>query len=180
MRNRRQFVSEINLTPLLDVLFSILFIVMMTGIQNEREIKNEYQNKVNQLAQQNEKLSEDLARSESQKSSYEKYQFDAVILTINNVNRNANHYLKIYQGLDNSEIGNIQMGIDKTENTKTRIESLILNLIEHTDNQPIYIIFYCDKKNIYTIEYMAVCDILNQLQENNKEVFFKVMKEGIE
>ncbi len=177
MRNRRQFVSEINLTPLLDVLFSILFIVMMTGTQNEQGIKSAYQDKVYQLTQENERLTEELARSENQKTSYDKYQSDAVILTINNITRNDKHYLKIYQGIDNSEIENIQMGVDKTENTKARIESLILDLVENTDNQPIYIFFYCNKKNIYTVEYMTVCDILNQLQESNKEVFFKVMKE---
>ena len=37
MRNRRRRGSdEINLTPLLDVLFTILFIVMLTGMQNEQ------------------------------------------------------------------------------------------------------------------------------------------------
>ena len=176
--NRRKSVSEINLTPLLDVLFSILFIVMMTGMQNEQGIKNEYQEQVSQLEQENQQLSEELARSENQMSSYDKYQSEAVILTVNNMLRGDKHYLLLYKGTDQEEIGSIQMGTNKTENTKARIESLIMELVNDTDNQPVYIVFYCDKKQIYTKEYNAVIEAFNQLQENNKAVFFKVMEEN--
>lgn len=178
MRNsRRKPVSEINLTPLLDVLFSILFIVMMTGMQNEQGIKQEYQEQVSQLEQEKQQLSEELARSENQMSSYDKYQSEAVILTVNNILRSDNHYLLLYKGTDKKEIGSIQMGTNKTENTKARIESLIIELVNDTDNQPVYIVFYCNKKQIYTKEYIAVIEAFNQLQENNKAVFFKVMEE---
>lgn len=176
--NRRKSVSEINLTPLLDVLFSILFIVMMTGMKNEQGIRNEYQEQVNQLEQEKQQLSEELARSENQLSSYDKYQSEAVILTVNNILQGDNHYLLVYKGTDKEEIGSIQMGINKTENTKARIESLIMELVNDTDNQLVYIVFYCDKKQIYTKEYNAVIEAFNQLQENNKAVFFKVMEEN--
>ena len=176
--NRKKSVSEINLTPLLDVLFSILFIVMMTGMQNEQGIKQEYQEQVSQLEQEKQQLSEELARSENQMTSYDKYQSEAVILTVNNVLRDDNHYLLVYKGTDKEEIGSIQMGTDKTENIKIRIESLIMELINDTDNQPVYIVFYCNKKTIHTKEYNAVMEAFNQLQENNKAVFFKVMEEN--
>lgn len=176
--NRRKSVSEINLTPLLDVLFSILFIVMMTGMQNEQGIKSEYQEQVRQLEQENQQLSEELARSENQMSSYDKYQSEAVIITVNNILKDDDHYLLLYKGTDKEEIERIQMGINKTENTKARIESLIMELVNVSDNQPVYIVFYCEKKQIYTAEYRAVIEAFNQLQENNKSVFFKVTEEN--
>lgn len=176
--NRRKSVSEINLTPLLDVLFSILFIVMMTGMQNEQGIKSEYQEQVRQLEQENQQLSEELARSENQMSSYDKYQSEAVIITVNNILKDDDHYLLLYKGTDKEEIERIQMGINKTENTKARIESLIMELVNVSDNQPVYIVFYCEKKQIYTAEYRAVIEAFNQLQENNKSVFFKVSEEN--
>lgn len=40
-RKKRRFAEEINLTPLLDVLFSILFIVMLTGTQSEKLIEKD-------------------------------------------------------------------------------------------------------------------------------------------
>ena len=177
MRNRRKSISEINLTPLLDVLFSILFIVMMTGLQNEQGIKSDYQDQVNQLTQEKSDLAQDLRRSENELNSYKTYQSEAVIITINNIVRNGTYYLMFYQGTDKQEIGSVPMGTDKLENIKARINALIMELVDGADNQPVYIIFYCDRLNIHTSEYGAVCNKLNELQENNKEVFFKEMKE---
>ena len=50
-RNRRSRGSdEINLTPLLDVLFTILFIVMLTGMQNERSMEESAQESEAQIS----------------------------------------------------------------------------------------------------------------------------------
>ena len=176
-QNRRMSISEINLTPLLDVLFSILFIVMMAGEQNEAGLKENYQQQIEQLTQQNTHLAEELKRTEDQISSYNSYQSEAIILTVSNMIRDDNHYLIVYQGLEKEEVSRIQMGVDKIENTKARIESLIVGIVDETDNQPVYIIFHCNKKQIYRIEYEAVEEVFNQLQGTNKEVFFKVMEE---
>ena len=66
------------------------------------------------------------------------------------------------------------MGIDKTINTKNRIESIITQLIQSSDHEPIYIVFHCDKKQIYTAEYRAVVETFEELQRLKKQVFFKV------
>ncbi len=175
-QNKRKTVSEINLTPLLDVLFSILFIVMMAGAQSEEGIKEDYGQQVNMLEKENAELSEQLDRSENQMSSYDKYKAEAIILTVNNTVRGDNHYLLIYKGLEKKEIGNIQLGIDKSENVKNRINGIITELVKLSDNQPVYIVFYCDKKHIYTAEYNAVEEEFGRLQATYKEVFFKVME----
>ena len=88
-----------------------------------------------------------------------------------------NHFLSFYQGTEKTEIDKITLGLDRTENTKARIESLITELIDNTDNQPVYIVFYLNNSKIYTEEYKTVYNILNELQEKHKEVFFKVMRE---
>ncbi len=183
-RGRSRILPEINLTPLLDVLFSILFIVMMTATQNERGLKEDYQEKLNnmeqekaQLSQEKAQLSDELERAENEMSSYDKYHSEAVILTVNNVIRDDDHMLFIYKGTDKAELESIRMGSDRLENTKARIESLIKEIVDGTDNQPVYIVFYCSKGEIYTAEYKAVTEAFNRLQENNKAVFFKVMQE---
>ena len=48
-RRRRKNLTEVNLTPLLDVLFSILFIVMMTGAQSRDAMQNDHQEEVARL-----------------------------------------------------------------------------------------------------------------------------------
>ncbi len=183
-RGRRRIVPEINLTPLLDVLFSILFIVMMTAMQNEQGLKDDFQEKLSNMEREKAQLSEELSkteneldRAENEMSSYDKYHSEAVILTVDNVIRGDDHVLRVYRGTEKEELENIQMGSDRTENTKARIDSIITEIVDSTDNQPIYIVFYCSKGEIYTAEYRAVTEAFNTLQENNKAVFFKVMQE---
>lgn len=189
-RHRRKTVSDINLTPLLDVLFSILFIVMMTGVQNEEGIKENYQQQIDQSEQKISGLKEQMVSYEvqlsdyenqllsyqSQMSSYDKYRAEAVIVTVNNILEGEAHYLVIKQGMEQDEVEKIRLGTDKTENTKTRIDHTISEMVEAIDNQPVYIVFYCNKRWIYTTEYRAIEEAFCRLQETYKEVFFKVME----
>ncbi len=177
MKRRRKAISEINLTPLLDVLFSILFIVMMTGMQNESGLKEEHNQQISKLENEVSGLEEELKNCQNQMSSVDMYQSEAVILTISNTVEDDEHYLTVKQGLELVEIEKIQLGTDKTENTKTRILDLMKELVEKNDNQPVYIVFYCDKQTIYTLEYNAVTEAFYEAQETYKEVFFKVMEE---
>ena len=49
LRRQRAGAHEINLTSLLDVLFCILFIVMLAGNQNEKDIKSDAQQQLEAL-----------------------------------------------------------------------------------------------------------------------------------
>lgn len=175
--NRRRSVLEINLTPLLDVLFSILFIVMMAGMQNEEGMREDYRQQIDRLEQEKAGLSEKLDDYRAQMENLRDYQREMIFLTVRNVTRGEEHYLLIYQGLEPDEIESIQMGIDRTENTRARIESLVVGLAEGEEGYPVYIVFNCDKSRIYTAEYRAVVETFNTLQGTYKEVFFKVMEE---
>ena len=127
-RRKRKTIAEINLTPLLDVLFSILFIVMMTGMQTKTTIQEEHQQQINQMQedygrqieqarQELSELEQQVTMYENQLSSYDKYQTEAVIITVSNIVKENKHYLVIKQGLLLEEIETIQLGISKTENT---------------------------------------------------------------
>lgn len=188
-RRKRKTIAEINLTPLLDVLFSILFIVMMTGMQTKTTIQEEHQQQINQMQedygrqieqarQELSELEQQVTMYENQLSSYDKYQTEAVIITVSNIVKENKHYLVIKQGLLLEEIETIQLGISKTENTKLRICDKISEIVEVTNNQPVYIVFYCNKKMIYTTEYRAITEVFYELQAKYKEVFFKVMEEN--
>lgn len=175
--NRRRSVLEINLTPLLDVLFSILFIVMMAGMQNEEGMKEDYQQQIDRLEQEKAGLSEQLDNYRDQMDNFREYQKEMILLTVRNVVRGDDHYLLIYQGAEPDEIESIQMGTDRTENTRARIESLVSGYAEREEGYPVYIVFNCDKSRIYTAEYRAVIEAFNAMQGTYKAVFFKVMEE---
>jgi len=177
-RRRRKNLTEVNLTPLLDVLFSILFIVMMTGAQSMDSMQSDHREEVETLQNENEELREALRVSEDQLAAYELHESDSVILTVRNIVKNGEHYLMIYRGIDEQEMDSIKLGINNTENTGVRIRSLVGDIISENGVQPVYIIFYCDKTSIYTKEYNAVVGAFDELQTKYKEVFFKTGEEN--
>ncbi len=184
MRRRRREVPEINLTPLLDILFSILFIVMMTSTEKEQDLKEMYEEQCTRMEQtiseqeaEISTLKDRLSGYADREASLTMYQKDAIILTVQNRMTQKEHYLEISQGMDEEALGHISLGIEKTENSQNRIEDLVNELVEQTDNQPIYIVFHCNKELIYTTEYRAVTEAFASLEEQNKEVFFKITEE---
>ena len=62
MRRRRRTDGEINLTPLLDVLFVILFVVMLSGMQSEKtnaDAREESREKIEALETEVEELTDE-------------------------------------------------------------------------------------------------------------------------
>ena len=171
-RCKRSSGLEINLTPLLDVLFSILFIVMLTSQQNEDSLRAETQEQAEQIEQ----IKQQAAVYENQMKSYDLYHTEAILITLSNVQENRNHKLIVSEGLKEKELETIYLGLDKTENTKNRLNNQISDMMENTNNQPIYIVFHCNKSCIYTDEYKAIIAELDNLQKNNKEVFYKIIE----
>ncbi len=176
-RRRRNNLTEVNLTPLLDVLFSILFIVMMTGAQTRDNVQRDHEEQVASLEEENSRLSEALTVSEEKLAAYELHESDSVIITVRNISRGDDHILYVYRGVDENEIADIRMGLNQTENTRNRIRGLIEDTVGENNGQPVYIVFYADKSRIYTREYNAVVETLEEMQARYKEVFFKVAEE---
>ena len=104
-RSRRSRGSdEINLTPLLDVLFTILFIVMLTGMQNERSMEESAQeseaqitgleSRVDALEEENDILKSEVSRRDKIQDSNKRYESNAVIVTLINETEDGEHVLK--------------------------------------------------------------------------------------
>lgn len=159
-RTERKGVSEINLTSLLDVLFCILFIVMMTSVQSEERFKNEAKQEIEQL--------------QNQIESYNLYQNEAVIITLSNIVEENTHQLLISE---KESTESILLGTNRTEGTRERLKKIIIEKLEIAKGHPIYIVFHCAREDIYTEEYNAIKGTLLELQEENKEIFYKDMGE---
>lgn len=179
---------EINLTSLLDVLFCILFIVMLAGDQNEQGIKSdaqqqlealegEAQEQIEHLQSEIDQLNAQVTTYQNQMESYDVYHTEAVIITISNVREGENHKLIVSKGLENTEDSSFFMGTDRIEYIKQALRASITKHIDGTESHPIYIVFYCDRGTIYTQEYKAINDVLTDLQKEYKEVFFKEFEE---
>lgn len=181
MNKRRKGIgAEINLTPLLDVLFSILFIVMMTGKQNEDGMREQHQVQVVALREQVQGYEEQIATYESQLEAYELVRNEIVVLTVTNSKKEDGHYLSITQGNSlktgnekDVELDNIKMGADKMENLKNRLEEILNSIQKENEGQLIYIVFVKRPMELYTFEADTIDEILDAFEKKNKDVFLK-------
>ena len=116
MTNRRRFSPEINLTPLLDVLFSVLFIVIITGSKGVQS--NQARNE--ELVKENDQLTSELELRSQELESYKLYASEAVVVTVTNRNVGDEFYLFIYLGSDQIELDKIRLAPDRKEYIKNR------------------------------------------------------------
>ena len=195
MRNRRRrFREEINLTPLLDVLFAILFIVMLTGAQSERLIQKDIEAsaaEITELEAQVEELTDagriaelearikeleaELARLREQQASQDMFEADAVIVTLANVIEEDNHILQFYVGQEGAMTDSVRMGLDKTEYIESRVTDIVEKIVKGAPGKPVYIVFHCDADKIYRKEeFLPIQKALEQLKKKYKEVFFQI------
>ena len=187
-RNRRKRGSdEINLTPLLDVLFTILFIVMLTGMQNEKilqadaeEIETQIEGLEVQVADLEEKntiLQSEVNRQDKIDKSSKRYESDAVIVTFINEVENGSHILRIYKGKDN-EVESFRLGADRTEYTRRHVTEIINKIVDESADHPVFIVFHCDAKSIYRKEeFNPIRDALETQKKLRKEVFYQILEE---
>lgn len=163
--------EEVNLTPLLDVLFSILFIVMFAGAK----IQSDNTQNVEAMQQEINELNNQVAAYKNQESSYESFVDDAVIVTIDNIKKNNKHILRIFA--DGYEDEEIPLGLNNTENTKKRVIGYFDTLLVDKTDQPIYIVYSCDENTIYKVEFDSINSVMLDLEKEHKEVFYKITED---
>lgn len=179
-KRRRGIGSEINLTPLLDVLFSILFIVMMTGKQNQDDMREQHQTQVVSLREQVQDYKEQIDTYESKLATYELVRDEIVVVTITNTKQEDGHYLSITQGnslrtgeQQDTELDNIKMGADKLENLKTRLNEILDSVQKENEGHLIYIVFVKRPMELYTYEADTIDEILDTFEKKHETVFMK-------
>ncbi len=174
MRRRRgSGREEINLTPLLDVLFSILFIVLLAGARMEQDRVDEAKAEADGLRQELSQAQDTAEGYKMQLESMEVFEEEATVLTLRNTSGEGGHRLLISRDNDASaEV--IPLGPDRLENVKARLRALVEGELDGS-GAPVFVVFHCDRDAIYRREYEALTDTLSTLQRDNKEVFFKLL-----
>lgn len=173
--------DEINLTPLLDVLFTILFVVMLTSAQSEQAIladSEQTKKQVTELTDKVEKLENDLKGRDAVDGTTESFVNNAVLVTMVNVVEDNNHVLRIYIGQKGTLKDSFRLGTDRTQYISEHIASIIGKIIEEARDYPVYIVFHCNTNIIYRKEEFApIKERLELLKAENKEVFYQIVEE---
>ena len=193
MRNRgrrSRGSDDINLTPLLDVLFVILFIVMLAGTQTQKDMQESaeesrstrsrisgLEEQVTDLEEQNTILQSEVSRKNKIEDSGKRYESDAVIVTFINEVEDGNHVLRIYKGSD-QEVESFRLGSDRTDYTKRHVTEIINDIVDDYPDHPVFIVFHCDTKSIYRKEeFVPIQDALKTQKQLRKEVFYQIVEE---
>ncbi len=156
MKRRRHGSEEINLNSLLDVLFIILFVVMLKGMQNEEAVKTQMQQNIDQL--------------QNQVESYELYEKEARVITVQVIQEEEDRYISIGDET-------IQLNENASVYMRTRLKNITGDLLKDVENTPVYIVFHCNKKEIYTKEFNMIDEVMTEYQDTVKEVFYKIIYE---
>ena len=196
-KRKKSLVEEINLTPLLDALFSILFIVMLSGIQSEKikqgnisilEEKNkQLKYNVSILEENNQQLNNKVKTLQNINQTIRMFEADTVIITLRNYTKFNEHRLFFYLGKDDTHYTNLLLtphddsGI--TINYPTYIKNFITaetekKINESKSKRPIYIVFHCNIREISRKrEYLPIKEVLEELEKTHAEVFCKIVDE---
>ncbi len=178
-RKRRKLSDDINLTPLLDVLFVILFVVMLSGFSGNiasREQLDEKQNENMELQDQIAELEEKLDVSNDTNETYRIYEDQAVIITMENRIEKGTHVIKLYKGTEHEELPSIQMGENRANYIKRALKERFMEQIEEAGDKPVFVVFYRDNDKIYRKEEnVPIEDAFRELSEEKQ--FFSEIKE---
>ena len=167
------------MTSLLDVLFCILFIVMLTSAQNEADLRSARESEAAEYARTAAAKDQEISdlRDEAEvwrnlAESLELYKTEAIVAALRNEEKDGRHVL-VFTTEDGSSL-TIPLGSDNMENAISRLEGNVDSLLAEAKGRPLYLVFTCDRTKIYTGEYAALNDRLSRYQAEHKEIFYKI------
>lgn len=187
MRKRRHGGSDIDLTPLLDVLFSVLFLVMMFVAQKGIDAQNnvaQLQDEMNQQSEQSAELQgqsqDELAQIREQLEGLKQFSKQAVFITIRNTIKDGEYRLSILKGTDEKEYDSILLKTDGLKNIEDRLKQAIESATGEMQNadseeaRPIMINFYCNRKQIYTEIFNRIESTLNIITRTRSDIYTRI------
>ena len=171
MRNKRKIQSEeINMTPLLDVLFSILFIVMLSGARVQSKNDTAVENLNNQV----EALQNQVAMYEHSEKTKDQFYDDVYLITIDNVKETGGRKLRFSCNKPDIKSGEVSLKVDDTDRMKKNLIDYMDPIIKDNKSSPMYIVFCIDESIIYKAEYDAIDMVLTEYESNKEyKIFYK-------
>ena len=190
-RQRRSFSEEINLTPLLDVIFTVLFIVMLTSTISRGNMEDSYDEKISDLEDEKIELQEEKELLEKQNEvvvkindSLRTVEDQAMLITIINEEDGGQRSVDIYLGGDTEPVENIVMGKGKQEYIRnaliSKIESIIGSEQQNGKNgMPVFIVFSIDKNIISVEEEAAIEAAVDELDLKYDNIYYQEKERGL-
>ena len=176
-RRRRKFSEEINLTPLLDVIFVVLFVVMLSGfsgnIAGEAKLREKDEENI-KLQDKISNLEKELEVANDTNKTFGMYEDQTIFITIENREENGVHVLRLYKGIDREELPSIQMGADKSNYLSRALRERLKEQIEEAGDMPVFVVFHRDNDRIYRKEENLPIEKTFQELSKEKQFFYDI------
>lgn len=187
MRRRKETVIE--LTPLLDVILIMLFMIMSAQSQKTEEIQSQAQAEAAELNSRMEQLSEEyadredkltaqlsdtesrLSQAEAQITGYEAFsEYSAVISVSVEYTDNGERKLYIAEG---DSVDTISFGWDNLRYGENSLNAALEQKLKAAEGKPVFIAFVYDSEKIYRHDYDMITSVMDELQAKNDDLYIR-------
>jgi len=172
MRHRNQIALE--LTPLLDVILTILFMVLISVTQQAQTAQADAEKALEEANHKIEMAEKKLTQLNQSAISLELLQDNCKVVTVtayNNAEDDGGRRITIAENKDDPyEIEYDWSSLTYAKNSfKQTLSSDYLTL--HEDEQIIFIVFQYDSKSIYNYDYTFINSVLTEMNTNNSHIY---------
>lgn len=187
MRRRKETVIE--LTPLLDVILIMLFMIMSAQSKKTEEIQSQAQAETAELNSRIEQLTEEyadredklsaqlsdteskLSQAEAQISGYEAFREYSDVISISvEYTESGERRLYIAEG-DSADT--ITFGWDNLRYGENSLNAALEQKLKAAEENPVFIAFVYDSEKIYRHDYDMITSVMDTLQSKNNDLYIR-------
>lgn len=169
----------IELTPLLDVILILLFLVITQNNAETERIAEEYETSEQQHIENESRLEAELENSRLQTadaeniiSGYESFDEYSVIIAVGITRRSDG--TRTVSLSENGEISHISYGWDSLRYGENALRAELEKMISSAEDRPVFISFNYDENDIYLRDYQLIASVLDDLDGDS--LFIKYNK----
>ncbi|MDD7428276.1 MAG: hypothetical protein SOU50_03965 [Oscillospiraceae bacterium] len=165
---RRRNSIGIELTPLLDVILIILFLIITRNSAETERIAEEYEQSEQQHIENEARLEAELENSRQQSadaeniiSGYESFDEYSVIIAVGITRRSDG--TRTVSVSENGDTSYITYGWDNLRYGENALKAELENMISSAEDRPVFISFNYDENDIYLRDHQLISSVLDDL-----------------
>ncbi len=164
MKRPRQIVTD--LTPLLDVILILLFLILSQTNMHTADMQSELDSAKESLEQ----AQSSLEQAQNVISGLEEYDENTLVITISITASSGDGQRTLYAADKNGTSG-ITYGWDNLLYGENALKNELENRLKAADGKIIFISFVYDSAEIYRRDYELVLSVLDKLQSSHENVY---------
>ncbi|MGN0696948.1 MAG: hypothetical protein ACI4J5_09310 [Oscillospiraceae bacterium] len=177
---RRRNSIGIELTPLLDVILIILFLIITRNSAETERIAEEYDKSEQQYIENAARLEAELEDSRQQSadaeniiSGYESFDEYSVIIAVG-ITRKADG-TRTVSVAENGDTSYISYGWDNLRYGENALKAELEKIISSAEDRPVFISFSYDENDIYLRDHQLITSVLDDLHGDNLYIKYNTL-----